>query len=319
MLIIKKSKKNFKICVNYKALNVLTIKNRNASFFIKKTLTRLSSIKIYNKFDIVVVFNEIRIKKNDEHKTIFFTRYDFFEYVMMSFEFYNASRIFQTFINFTLKKYLNDFCTSYLNDIFIYNDNKKKHIAHVFKMLERLQHVELFLNVNKCEFFITTIKYLKLIITIEKIKMNSIKMKAIVNWKSFKNLKNVQTFIDFVNFYRKFILNYFKIILFLIKLTKFAKKNFAFSWNFDESKKAIFKKLKLTFTTVFILTHFDIDVETWIEIDASNYVITTIIFQRKIDENLHFVTYMSKKMSSIECNYEIYDKKLLIIMKIFEK
>ena len=319
MLIIKKSKKNFKICVDYKTLNALTVKNRNASSLIKKILTRLNSIKIYNKFDIVVVFNEVRIKKNDEHKTIFLTRYDFFEYVMMSFELCNASKTFQTFINFTLKKYLNDFCTNYLNDIFIYSDNKKKHIAHVFKMLERLQHAELFLNVNKCEFFVTTIKYLKLIITIEKVKMNSIKVKAIVNWKSLKNLKDVQTFIDFVNFYKKFILSYFRIILFLIKLTKFSKKNFAFSWSFDESKKTIFKKLKLTFTTTFILTHFDIDVETWIEIDASNYVITTIIFQRKIDENLHFVTYMSKKMSSIECNYEIYDKKLLIIIKVFEK
>ena len=86
VLIIKKSEDDLRVCVNYRILNVFTIKNRNASSFIKETLIRLCFAKIYSKFDIIVVFNEMRIKKKDEKKTIFLTRYELFEYVVMSFE-----------------------------------------------------------------------------------------------------------------------------------------------------------------------------------------------------------------------------------------
>lgn len=181
IFIMKKSKKKLKICVDYKTLNVLTIKNRNASSLIKKTLIKLCSIKIYNKFDIIVVFNEIRMKKNDEHKIAFFTRYKLFEYVIMLFELCNVFETFQTFINSTFKKYFDDFCTNYLNDIFIYNDNRKNYIKYVFKMLQKLQRIEFFLNINKCHFFVILIKYLNLIIITNEIKMNSQKIKTIFN------------------------------------------------------------------------------------------------------------------------------------------
>ena len=167
-------------------------------------------------------------EKKNEHKTTFFIKYELFEYVIMFFDFCNAFDIFQFFINFTLREYLNDFCTSYLNDILIYNNNKKKHIVHVSKMLQRFQQIKLFLDIKKCEFFVTSIKYLNLIIIFEKIKMNLTKIDAIVNWKSSKNVKNVQTFLNFANFYKKFILNYFRIITSLTKLTKSEKKTFSF-------------------------------------------------------------------------------------------
>ena len=229
MLIVKKFKKKFKICVNYKVLNVLIIKNCNAFSLIKKISTKLSLVKIYNKFDIIVVFNKVKMKENNEHKTAFFTWYKLFKYVIMLFKLYNALNIFQIFINATLKEYLNDFCISYLNNILIYNNNKKQHIEHVFKILKQLKHVNLFLNINKCEFFVIFVKYLKFIITTKEIKINFVKVEIIVNWKFFKNLKNVQTFIKFVNFYKKFVFDYSKIAFFLIRLIKLIKKNFVFS------------------------------------------------------------------------------------------
>ena len=173
IFIIKKSKKDFKVCINYRTLNVLIIKNKNVSSFIRKTLTCLCSTKYFNKFDIIVAFNEIRMRDDDEKKTIFLTRYEFFEYVMMLFELCNVFEIFQVFINETLREYLNNFCTNYLNDIFIYNNIYEEHEAHVSKMLKRLIETKLFSNIDKCEFFVKKVKYLNLIITIEKIKMNS--------------------------------------------------------------------------------------------------------------------------------------------------
>ena len=94
MLIIKKFKKKIKVCVNYKVLNILIIKNCNAFSLIKEILTRLNLIKIYNKFDIIVVFNKIKIKKDDKHKITFFIRYKLFKYVIMLFELCNTSSIF---------------------------------------------------------------------------------------------------------------------------------------------------------------------------------------------------------------------------------
>ena len=319
VLVIKKSEDDLRICVNYRALNVFTVKNRNASSLIRETLTRLCFAKIYSKFDIIVVFNEVRIKKKDEKKTVFLTRYELFEYVVMSFELCNAFDTFQAFINVTLREYLNDFCTEYSNDVLIFSENRTKHVEHVFKILVKLEKANLYLDIDKCEFFVTSVKYFELIIITEEVKMNFKKIDAIVNWKSSKCIKDVQIFLKFVNFYRKFILDYSRIIVFLNRLTKNEKKKFVFSWSFDDFEEIAFRTLKLAFTTAFILQHFNFDSETWIETNVSNFVVVAMLNQKNSDEKLHSVAYMFKKMSSIECNYEIYDKKLLTIVRAFEK
>lgn len=94
ILIVKKLEKELRVCVNYKTLNILIIKNRNAFFLIRNTLTKLCNVKIYNKFNIIVVFNEIKIRIENEKKIVFLTRYNLFEYVIMLFELYNVSSIF---------------------------------------------------------------------------------------------------------------------------------------------------------------------------------------------------------------------------------
>ena len=94
ILIIKKSNKDLRIYVNYRALNTLIIFNRNALSLIKKTLIKLYIAKIYNKFNIITIFNEIKIRRDYEYKTIFLTRYELFEYVIILFRLYNASVTF---------------------------------------------------------------------------------------------------------------------------------------------------------------------------------------------------------------------------------
>ena len=237
----------------------------------------------------------------------------------MFFEFCNTFEIFQSFINNDLREYLNDFCFNYFDDIFISSNSKKKHIEHVKKILKRLEKINFFLNIDKCEFFVIFVKYLNLIIIIDDVKMNFQKIEIIVNWKSSKYVKNVQTFLNFVNFYKKFIFDYFRLTISLNKLIKIIEIDFAYSWNFDNLKKTIFKTFKLIFITISIFQHFNSNFETWIEINVSNWIIVAIFSQRDIDEQFHFVTYMSKKMSFVECNYEIYDKKFLTIIRIFEK
>ena len=166
-------------------------------------------------------------------KTTFLTKYELFEYVVMLFELCNAFETFQTFINKTLRKYFDDFCTKYLNDIFIYNNMRKKHKKHVVKMLKRFIETKLYFDIDKCEFFVTKIKYLNFIITTKNVKMNFKKVKIIVNWKTFKCLKNFQIFLKFVNFYKKFIYNYSNIIFSLTLFIKNNDKSFVFFLNFE--------------------------------------------------------------------------------------
>ena len=94
IFIVKKLKNDLRVCVDYRAFNALTIKNRNIFFLIRKIFARLSAIKIYNKFDIIIVFNKMRMRKKNEQKIVFLIRYDFFEYVIMFFEFCNVLNIF---------------------------------------------------------------------------------------------------------------------------------------------------------------------------------------------------------------------------------
>ena len=94
MLIIKKLNNELRVCVNYKILNKLIIKNQNALFLIKNTLTKLCFVKYFNKFDIIAIFNEIRMRHSDKKKTAFLIKYNLFEYVVMLFELCNAFEIF---------------------------------------------------------------------------------------------------------------------------------------------------------------------------------------------------------------------------------
>ena len=165
----------------------------------------------------------------------------------------------QSFINETFRDYLNVFCFVYLNDVLIYNNIKKKHITHVRKVFNKLYIVSFYLNINKCEFYVNEIKYFEFIIIIDDVKMNSKKVQIIFDWKSFQNIKNVQTFLNFVNFYKKFIVHYFKLIQFLIVIIKINEKKFIFSWNFDNFEKKVFLLFKLTFIIASILQHFNFE------------------------------------------------------------
>ena len=120
------------------------------------------------------------MKLKHEKKIVFITRYELFEYVVMFFGLCNALKTFQIFINKTLQKYFDDFCIIYLNDILVYSNLKAKHIEHVNKILLKLKKADLYLNIDKCEFHVITIKYLSLIIIIKDIQMNPDKIKIIL-------------------------------------------------------------------------------------------------------------------------------------------
>ena len=131
MLFIKKSESELWFYIDYQTLNIITVKNHYLISLFKKTLHWLFQVKWYIKLDIITVYNTLWINLRKEWKTAFHTHYSLYKYLIMLFELINVLSDWQHFINDILQKYLNEFCTAYLNNILIYSDTEKKHIKYV--------------------------------------------------------------------------------------------------------------------------------------------------------------------------------------------
>ncbi len=225
VLFIKKFEEELYFCINYWDLNVITVKNWYSLSLISETLNHLNWVKIFIKLNIISAFNQLWIKEEDETLIVFCTWFKLFKYLVMLFDLCNEFILFQKYINNTFCKHLNKFYTAYLNDILIYFNNKLKYEIHIKFILRKLQEADLQINISKCKFHITQVLYLELIIIIEEIKINFFKINIIVNWFILINVKDVQSFLDFTNFYKRFIYDYSKITT---SLTRFIRKDVLF-------------------------------------------------------------------------------------------
>jgi hypothetical protein len=259
-------------------------------------------------------YNLIRMAEGEELKTAFRTRYGLFESLVMPFGLTNAPATFQNYINDVLAPYLDCFYTDYLDDTLIYSDNFKEHQQHVRLVLDAFAKVGLHLKPKKCEFHQQEVKYLGLIISMEGIKMDPKKICAMQDWEPPSNLKDVHAFLGFANVYRRFICNYSCIVQ---PLTFLIRKGVPFTWSMEQ--QMAFNTLKETFTSAPILACFDPDWDVIVEMDASDYVSTSVLSQYDDDNILYPMAYFSKKHSPAEYNYKIYDKELMAIVRTFEE
>ncbi len=190
---------------------------------------------------------------------------------------------------------------------------RKKHRDHVKLVLSRLRKAELQMNIRKCEFNVEETVFLKVIVSELNLCMNSSKVTVIVSWITSINLKEIQNFVKFVNFYRRFIKNFSKLVKLFIQLTK---KNTSFVWN--EICVQVFDNLKKQVSLISVLRHFDLKQQAILKIDALNYVKDEILSQYDDENVFHSMTFYSKSMIFAEINYHIYDNKLLVIIQCFK-
>lgn len=316
LLIVKKPGGGLRICVDYRQLNAITVRNRNIPPKIRDTLSRLNRVSLFSKFDVISAFHQIRIKDGDQEKTAFLTRFGLFEYTVMPFGLTNAPATFQAYINEVLRDYLDEFCSAYLDDVLVFSERAEDHEAHCLKVLEKLHEAGLYLDIKKCEFNVTRTKYLGIILTTEGLEMDPDKVKAILEWKDLLTVKDVQAFIGFANFYRRFIFRFSAIVAPLINCIKLANNGKRI--DFNSAAKAAFEALKKAFSEAPVLVHFDPDLDSYVETDASDWVVSGILSQMH-DNVLRPVAFFSMKMGPAEINYPIYDKELLAIIKAFEE
>lgn len=231
----------------------------------------------------------------------------------MPFGLTNAPGTFQHWINTILREGLDQFCHGYLDDIIIYSENLHDHRKHVRWVLERLKKAKARIKPSKCKFHTDTIDYLGFIVSPQGISMDPKKVSAVKEWKEPQNIKDIQKFLGFANFYRRFIKGYSRIIS---PMTELLPKDVEFKWG--PRQQNAFDILKTCFTSGPVLCHYDPSKPCRLEADASDYVTAGILSQLDDQGILHPIAFFSKKMTPAEINYDIYDKEMLAIFNSFK-
>jgi hypothetical protein len=321
ILFVKKTNDKFRLWVDYKNLNEIIIKNWYSLSFINENLNRLFETRIFIKLNVRDVFHRIRIRKKNEWKTTFKCRFDHYQYRVMFFELANSSITFQIYINKTMHSYLDLFILMYINDLLMFFSFIEKHIEHVKLMLQRLRQFNLYLKFNKCSFHVFHVNFLDFRINFDEITMQTNKIIVLKNWSKSKSHKNVQIFINFANFYKRFVHAFFKTSAELISLLKEnEKEKFKIKFVMILKTKKFMKSIKKVFMSASMLRHYEFDDESMMKTNVFDFVIMKIFSQlAKIDDQWRSIVFYFRKMIFVERNYDVNDQKMLVIVKICKK
>ncbi|KAJ1580044.1 hypothetical protein NDA15_005038 [Ustilago hordei] len=316
VLFVPKKDGGLRLCVDYRGLNEITVKNRAPLPLIEEQLFLLRKARIYTKLDLRAAYNLIRIAKGDEWKTAFGTQLGLYEYLVMPFGLANAPAHFQSFINDIFRDIIGVYVVVYLDDFLIFSDTEEVHVKHVTEVLTRLRSNRLFAKLSKCEFHTKTVEFLGYIIKPTGIEMDPEKVRTVKEWPMPESIHDIQRFLGFANFYRRFIAHFARIAKPLTALVKPIERFKKFE--LPEEAQQAFHKLIQAFTSAGVLQHFDYHLPTRLETDASDFAIAGVLKQEH-EGRWHPVAFYSRKMSSAEKNYEIHDKELLAVYRPGDK
>ena len=304
---IKKKDGKLRLVQDYRWLNKITIKNWYPLPLAADIINRLTKAQYFTKFDVRWGYHNIRIQEGDEWKGAIVTNRGLFEPKVMYFSMTNSPATFQALMNSVFTDLIaKGQVAVYMNDILIYSRDIKAHWLVVRKVLKRLEHYDLYLKPEKCEFEQQSIEYLGMIIHPEEVQMDPGKVSAVKSWPTPTTLKEVRAFIGFANFYRRVIKDFSTMAHPLHDLTK---KDTPWQWNKEQQEA--FDSIKRQFCTEPILKVYDPELPTWVEVDASGFATGGILSQKHNDGLWHAIAYRSQSMSKEERNYEIYDTEML--------
>jgi len=313
LFVPKPNGRGLRLCVDYGALNIITIPNRYPLPLMQELQDRVQGARWLTKLDLKNGFNLIQMKEGDEWKTAFRTHYGLYEFQVMPFGLTNAPSTFQDMMNHVFSNMLDLGLIAYMDDILIYAKTKEEHDKLVKEVLQRLWNNRLAVSPEKCIWKTQEVEFLGYVIGREGIRMAKDKVEVVLSWKAPASLTEVQSFLRFANFYRRFIKDYSKIARPVTELTKKGE-----GWNWTAEADKAFQELKNRFTIAPILAHFDVQKPVIIETDASDFAIGAVLSQREEDERLHSVAFHFRKLQPVEINYEIHDKELLAIVDAFK-
>ena len=309
VLLVRKKDGSMRMCIDYRALNNITIKNCFPLPRIDDLHDRLGKARYFTKLDLYSGYHQIPIRQGDEHKTAFTSRYGTYEFLVMPFGLTNAPSTFQTAMNTLFHDWLDDFVIVYLDDILVYSPTQETHKQHVSKVLTRLQQHQWYCKLKKCDFAQTQVEYLGHFITNGTINIDPSKTQAMMDWPTpFKNLTEVQSFLGLVGYYRKFIRHFSHLAK---PLYEFAHKNTPFEWK-DKHTDAV-NALKQAMISPDCLVIFDPERKTTLTTDACDYAMGACLTQT-YDTGDRPIAFISKTFNDTEMKYTLWEKELYAVI-----
>ena len=315
ILFVPKPDGSLRLCIDYRGLNKITIKNRYPLPLMNEIRDRLGKATVFTKIDLKNGYYLLRMAEGEEWKTAFRCRYGLYEYTVMPFGLCNAPSTFQSMINDVFRDLLDEGVIAYMDDILIYSETIEEHVALVRRVMEKLRKAGLCVSIKKSSFHQRSVEFLGYKISEHGIEMTTEKIESIKSWPTPKVVVDVQSFMGFANFYRRFIEGFSKVAKPLTDLTK--KETL---WEWTESCQRAFDHLKERFVSAPILAHFNPDRLIKLETDASDFALGAILSQlSEEDGKWHPVAYHSRKFHPAEINYDVHDKEMTAIVAAFKE
>ncbi|KAK1648967.1 hypothetical protein QYE76_066772 [Lolium multiflorum] len=308
VILVPKKDGTWRMCVDCRAINNITIRYRHPIPRLEDMLDELSGAAVFSKIDLRSGYHQIRMKEGDEWKTAFKTKFGLYEWLVMPFGLTNAPSTFMRLMNHVLREFIGKFVVVYFDDILIYSRNESDHTIHIRHVLQVLRDNQLYGNLEKCTFCKDKVIFLGYVVSQHGVEVDESKIEAIQNWPTPMNVSQVRSFHGLAGFYRRFVPNFSTIAAPLNDLTK---KGVVFEWG--AAQDHAFDELKRLLTSAPLLALPDFNKQFEIECDASGIGIGGVLMQEGRP-----IAYFSEKLSGAKLNYPIYDKELYALIRVLE-
>ena len=202
VLFVKKKDGTMRMCIDYRQLNKVTVKNKYPLPRIDDLFDQLQGASLFSKIDLRSGYHQLKIRASDIPKTAFRTRYGHYEFLVMSFGLTNAPAAFMELMNGVFRPYLDSFVIVFIDDILVYSKTEEDHVRHLRIVLQRLREEKLYAKFSKCEFWLTSVTFLGHVVSKEGIRVDPAKIEAVRGWTRPTSLTEIQSFVGFASYYR---------------------------------------------------------------------------------------------------------------------
>ena len=301
---MKKKDGSLRLCIDYRELNKVTIRNQYLLPRIDDLFDQLQGARVFSKIDLRSSYHQLKIRSEDVPKTAFKTRYGHYEFLVMPFGLTNAPTVFMDLMNRIFQPYLDQFVIVFIDDILIYSGSKEDHEEHLRVVLQILRENQLYAKFSKCQFWLDSVAFLGHVILAEGVYVDPQKIEAIVNWKPPTNVTEIRSFLGLTRYYRKFVEGFSKLAAPLTKLTRKEEK---FVWS--EACQQSFDELKRKLTSASVLTLPSGQDGYTVYCDASRQGLGCVLMQH---ENV--IAYAPRQLKKHEQNYLTHDLELAAVV-----
>ncbi|WVZ97023.1 hypothetical protein U9M48_042590 [Paspalum notatum var. saurae] len=304
LFVEKKDQGGKRLCVDYRPLNAVTVKNKYPLPHIDILFDQLAGARVFSKIDLRSGYYQLKIKESDIPKTAFSTRYGLYEYLVMSFGLTNAPAFFMYMMNSVFMKELDKFVVVIINDILIYSKSEKEHERHLWIVLTRLREHKFYAKFSKCAFWLKEVGFLGHILSEKGVTVDPSKVEDVLNWKQPETVTEIRSFLGLAGYYRRFIKDFSKTAK---PMTSLTKKNAKFLW--DSKCEEAFQSLKKSLTSAPVLAQPDVTKPFDVYCDASGHGLGCVLMQEG-----RVIAYASRQLRKHETNYPTHDLELAAVV-----